>query len=106
MTSTLLVLLLSQAEGPAPAPATGAMPPPLPASAAGGGHYLTRLEATWLALLPGGEGHALKLGSDTAPVGPRLYALAEGGPLLLPEAEGEVRPGASASLGLGVDNEG
>ena len=52
MTSTLLVLLLlSQAEGPDDAPA-GAMEPPLSAAPAGQWRYLTRLEATGLALLP------------------------------------------------------
>ena len=54
MTSTLLVLLLlAQAEGPDNPPA-GAMEPPLSASSAGRLHYLARLEATGLALLPGG----------------------------------------------------
>ena len=55
MTSTLLVLLLlSQAEGPDDPPA-GTMGPPLPPSMAGGWHYLTRLDASGLALLPSGE---------------------------------------------------
>ncbi|KFA87682.1 hypothetical protein Q664_46195 [Archangium violaceum Cb vi76] len=36
--------------------------------------------------------------------GHELYALAEGGTLLFPEADGALRPGAFASLGLGVDN--
>jgi len=36
--------------------------------------------------------------------GHKLYALAEGGTLLFPEADGALRPGAFASLGLGVDN--
>ena len=54
MTSTLLVLLLLvQAEG-ADNPPNGAMEPPLSASSAGRLHYLARLEATGLALLPGG----------------------------------------------------
>jgi len=54
MTSTLLVLLLlAQAEGP-DNPPDGAMEPPLSASSAGRLHYLARLEATGLALLPGG----------------------------------------------------
>ncbi|HEX5745628.1 MAG TPA: hypothetical protein VFZ09_05250 [Archangium sp.] len=54
MTPTLLVLLLpSQAERPDDPPA-GAMKPPLPASLAGRWHYLTRVEASGLVLLPGG----------------------------------------------------
>lgn len=54
MTSTLLVLLLlAQAEGP-DNPPDGAMEPPLSASSSGRLHYLARLEATGLALLPGG----------------------------------------------------
>jgi hypothetical protein len=36
--------------------------------------------------------------------GHKLYALAEGGTLLFPEADGALSPGAFASLGLGVDN--
>ncbi|WP_157758588.1 hypothetical protein [Cystobacter fuscus] len=32
-----------------------------------------------------------------------LYALAEGGPLLCPQADGALRPAAHALLGLGVD---
>ena len=55
MTSTLLVLvLLSQAEQPAPSSA-GALPP-LAASSVGRWRYLTRLEATGLALLPSSGG--------------------------------------------------
>jgi len=188
MTSALLVLLLlSQAGGAAPPPAE-AVTPPLPASSTGGWCYLTRLEATGLALLPGGGvgtvesyvqvdthagvgqgggvrpqpgrpgsvaagrrggrwagasgglgqplglgpvgacpqaglGHgpggavgglALGLGQPGARhlysgqvrwrFGHKLYALAEGGTLLFPEADGALRPGAFASLGLGVDN--
>ncbi len=63
MISTLLaLLLLSQVEGPTPSPA-GVGPAPLAASRAGGWRYLTRLEATGLALLPNGgrggvEGYA------------------------------------------------
>ena len=58
MTSALLVLLLSQAGGAAPPPAE-AVTSPLPASPTGGWRYLTRLEATGLALLPdGGVDHA------------------------------------------------
>ncbi|RKI16954.1 hypothetical protein D7Y15_11250 [Corallococcus sp. AB030] len=34
----------------------------------------------------------------------RLYALGQGGTLLFPEADGALRPGAYASLGVGVDN--
>ena len=37
-------------------------------------------------------------------LGGRLYALGTGGTLLFPEAEGTLRPGAFASVGLGVDN--
>ena len=37
-------------------------------------------------------------------LGDKLYALAEGGTPLFPEADGALRPGAFASLGLGVDN--
>ncbi|MGZ3457478.1 MAG: hypothetical protein ACXU86_03125 [Archangium sp.] len=36
--------------------------------------------------------------------GHMLYALAEGGTLLYPKPDGALRPGAYASLGLGVDN--
>lgn len=36
--------------------------------------------------------------------GGRLYALGTGGTLLLPEGMGALRPGAFASMGLGVDN--
>jgi hypothetical protein len=36
--------------------------------------------------------------------GGKLYALAEGGTLLFPKADGTLRSGAYASLGLGVDN--
>lgn len=37
-------------------------------------------------------------------LGGKLYVLGQGGTLLLPTAEGALRPGAFASLGLGVDN--
>ncbi|NOJ83340.1 hypothetical protein, partial [Myxococcus xanthus] len=37
-------------------------------------------------------------------LGGRLYALGQGGTLLYPTAEGPLRPGAFASLGMGVDN--
>jgi hypothetical protein len=33
-----------------------------------------------------------------------LYVLGTGGTLLFPEGEGALRPGAFASMGLGVDN--
>ena len=36
--------------------------------------------------------------------GHKLYALAEGGTLLYPKPDGALRPGAYASMGLGVDN--
>jgi hypothetical protein len=82
---------------------------PSPASSATW-RYLTRLEATGLAL----SGLALGLGQpgarhlDSGQVrwrfGHKLYALAEGGTLLFPRADGALRPGAFASLGLGVDN--
>jgi hypothetical protein len=52
----------------------------------------------------GGAVHALKLGSDTAPVGLWVGALEGYSLLLFPEADGALRPGAFASLGLGVDN--
>jgi hypothetical protein len=118
---------------------------------------LTRLEATGLALLPGGDvgavesyaqvtlmpvvaegeafglnlgapvqlqlaggelgvGNELALGLgqsgarhlDSGQVrwrfGHKPYALAKAGTLLFPEADGALRPGAIASLGLGVDN--
>ncbi|HEX5752208.1 MAG TPA: hypothetical protein VFZ09_38700 [Archangium sp.] len=158
MTSTLLVLLLlSQAERPEDPPA-GAMKPPLPASLAGGGHSLTRVEDSGLALLPGGGAEGLESYAQRTPMlvldggealgvnlgapvrlrvgggvagaglvrredwdslsdwgqlysgqvrwrfGHTLDALAEGGALLFPEADGALRPGAFASLGLGVDN--
>ncbi|PTL77549.1 hypothetical protein DAT35_42845 [Vitiosangium sp. GDMCC 1.1324] len=112
--------------------------------------YLTRLEATGLALLPnsgvggaeryaqltpmlvvdGGEAFGLNLGAPVLGValngralglgqpgarhlnsgqvrwrfGHKLSALAEGGTLLHPKPDGTLRPGAYASLGLGVDN--
>jgi hypothetical protein len=34
----------------------------------------------------------------------RMYALAAGGTLLYPEGDGTLRPGAFASVGLGVDH--
>ncbi len=37
-------------------------------------------------------------------LGGRLYAMGQGGTLLYPTAEGALRPGAFASVGLGVDN--
>jgi len=37
-------------------------------------------------------------------LGGRLYALGQGGTLLYPTGEGTLRPGAFASLGMGVDN--
>lgn len=37
-------------------------------------------------------------------LGGKLYAMGTGGTLLFPEAEGPLRPGAFASVGLGVDN--
>ncbi len=37
-------------------------------------------------------------------LGGSLYALGTGGTLLFPEAGGTLRPGAFASLGLGVDH--
>jgi hypothetical protein len=36
--------------------------------------------------------------------GHKLYGLAEGGTVLFPKPDGTLRPGAFASLGLGVDN--
>ncbi len=37
-------------------------------------------------------------------LGGRLYALGMGGTRLFPEGNGTLRPGAFASVGLGVDN--
>ncbi|TQF09923.1 hypothetical protein FJV41_42180, partial [Myxococcus llanfairpwllgwyngyllgogerychwyrndrobwllllantysiliogogogochensis] len=37
-------------------------------------------------------------------LGGKLYAMGQGGTLLFPTAEGTLRPGAFASVGLGVDN--
>ncbi|TQF09877.1 hypothetical protein FJV41_42410, partial [Myxococcus llanfairpwllgwyngyllgogerychwyrndrobwllllantysiliogogogochensis] len=37
-------------------------------------------------------------------LGGKLYAVGQGGTLLFPTAEGTLRPGAFASVGLGVDN--
>ena len=68
MTPTLLVLLLlSQAERPDDPPA-GAMKPPLLASLAGGWHYLTRVEASGLALLPGGGAEGLESYAQLTPM--------------------------------------
>jgi hypothetical protein len=92
---------------------------PLPASYATW-RYLTRLEATGLALLPSGdvggvesyvqvmpmlvmaEGEAFGLNLG-APVRLRLAGGEEGAGLVR-RADGALRPGAYASLGLGVDN--
>jgi hypothetical protein len=93
-----VLLLLSQAER-AVSPATGARQSPLAASSAGGWHYLTRLEATGLALLPSGEVDSLESHAQLT-----LYGLAEAGTLLYPAADGPLRPGAYASLGQGVDH--
>jgi hypothetical protein len=113
MTSTLLVLLLlSQAERPDDPPA-GAMEPPLPASIAGGWHYLTRLEATGLTLLPRAGAGAEEAFAQVEPTlvlevrwrfGCWLYAVGQGGTLLFPAPDGTLHPGAFASLGLGVDH--
>jgi hypothetical protein len=37
-------------------------------------------------------------------LGGKFYALGTGSTMLFPEAEGTLRPGAFASVGLGVDN--
>jgi hypothetical protein len=119
MTSTLLVLLLlSQSERP-DNPPDGAMAPPLSASSAGRWRYLTRLEVTTLALLPrAGVGaeegfaqveptRARYLGGAEVRwrfLGGLLYALSTGGALLYPEGVDALRPGAFASVRLGVDN--
>jgi hypothetical protein len=63
MTSTLLVLVLVAQAGQADSTSGEAMPPPHPAYSTDGWRYLTRLEATGLALLPSGgvggvEGYA------------------------------------------------
>jgi hypothetical protein len=68
MTSALLVLLLlSQTQRPDSPPA-GALPPPLPASVAGGMHYLARLDAAGLALLPGGAGGSVESYAQLTPM--------------------------------------
>ncbi len=54
MTPTLLVLVLLSQRGQGDATAAEAAPPPHQASSTGGWRCLTRLEATGLALLPGG----------------------------------------------------
>jgi hypothetical protein len=51
-----------------------------------GARYLASAEARWRFL------------------GGKLYAVGQGGTLLFPTAEGTLRPGAFASVGLGVDN--
>ncbi|MFY0583170.1 hypothetical protein ACN28S_60730 [Cystobacter fuscus] len=120
MTSTLLVLLfLSQAERPDD-PLAGAMRPPLPPMS-GGWHYLPRLEDSGLALLPSGEAAGVDSYAQLTPMlvldggylysgevrrrfGEWLYALGQGGMLLFPAPDGTLRPGAFASLGLGVDH--
>ncbi|ADO70948.1 hypothetical protein [Stigmatella aurantiaca] len=51
-----------------------------------GARYLTSGEVRWRFL------------------GGKLFALGQGGTLLYPEAEGGLRPGAFASVGMGVDN--
>jgi hypothetical protein len=68
MTSTLLVLLLlSQAEAPDNPPAR-AMEPPLSASSAGRLHYLARMEATGVALLPSGGMGGLERHAQLTPM--------------------------------------
>ncbi|QAT88703.1 hypothetical protein EJ065_7178 [Corallococcus coralloides] len=37
-------------------------------------------------------------------LGGKLYALGQAGTLLFPTAEGSLRPGAFAAVGMGVDN--
>ncbi|RKI63381.1 hypothetical protein D7X55_20215, partial [Corallococcus sp. AB049A] len=51
-----------------------------------GARYLASAEARWRFL------------------GGKLYALGQGGTLLFPTAEGTLRPGAFAAVGVGVDN--
>ncbi|QRK14239.1 hypothetical protein JQX13_38400 [Archangium violaceum] len=80
MTSTLLVLLLSQVEGSSDFPAGDMLGLGQP-----GARHLYSGQVRWR------FGHT-------------LYALTEGGTLLFPNADGASRPGAYASLGLGVDN--
>ena len=65
----------------------------------------------WRSLLRLGMGQtgARYLGLGAAEVrwrflGGNLYALGTGGTLLFPTPEGTLRPGAFASVGLGVDN--
>ncbi|RKH15352.1 hypothetical protein D7V97_00675 [Corallococcus sp. CA053C] len=69
---------------------------------------LLRLDATTWALLPrAGVGTARYLGAAEVRwrfLGGKLYALDTGGTLLFPTSEGTLRPGAFASVGLGVDH--
>jgi len=93
MTSTLLVLmLLSQAERP-DSPSAGALPPPLPASMVGGWHYLARLEATGLALLPSGRMGGVESYAQLAPMlvmdGGKELGLSLGAPVRLRLGGGE-----------------
>ncbi len=97
MSPTLLVLLLlSQAERSATSPA-GTMEPPPAAPSAARWHYLTRLEVATRAQGP-------RIGVGWRFLGGHLYALGTRGTQLLPEGDGSLRPGAFASVGLGVDN--
>ncbi|WP_147443708.1 hypothetical protein [Corallococcus sicarius] len=91
------------------------------------GSSLARLEVATLALLPrsgggeaegsvplepkrvldGGPEFGLNLGAAEARwrlLGGELYAMGTGGTLPFPTPEGTLRPGAFASMGLGVDD--
>ncbi|NOK12928.1 hypothetical protein [Corallococcus exercitus] len=61
-------------------------------------YSLTRLEVTNLALIP-----RAGAGADEGFAG-KLYVMGTGGTLWLPEEDGALRPGAFASVGLGVDS--
>ncbi|WP_395850103.1 hypothetical protein [Cystobacter fuscus] len=106
MTSTLLVLLLfSQAERPDDLPA-GAMGPPLPPSMAGGWHYLTRLEASGLALLPSGGAAGVDSYAQLTPMlvldGGEALGLNLGAPVRLRVGGGD--PGAGLVRGEDWDS--
>ncbi|HYO52818.1 hypothetical protein [Archangium sp.] len=75
------------------------MEPPLPASSARRLHYLARLEATGFALLPGGGTGGVERYAQLNPM-----LVLDGGTLLFPRGQGALRPGAFASVGLGVDH--
>ncbi len=100
MTSTLLVLLLSQAQRP-DSPTAGALPAPRPASMAGGGHSLARVDAMGLAFLPGSAEGNIENYVQLTPM--RVLDGGEGLGVHL-GAPVRLRPEAFASGGLGVDH--